>query len=41
MKRYFALSRTTHGILDLATPGFCAVLWLGAFPQWPILLLSI
>ena len=41
MKRYFALSRTTHGILDLATPGFCAVLWLGAFPEWPILLLSI
>lgn len=41
MKRYLALSRTTHGILDLATPGFCAVLWLGAFPALPIILLSI
>ena len=41
MKRYFALSRTTHGILDMATPGFCALLWLGAFPHWPIILLSL
>src|SRR5512142_3186126 len=41
LKRYFALSRTTHGILDLATPGFCAVLWLGAFPPLPLILLSI
>src|SRR5512136_1515502 len=41
MKRFFALSRTTHGILDIATPGFCAVLWLGAFPEWPIILLSL
>ncbi|MCL4529392.1 MAG: UbiA family prenyltransferase [Chloroflexi bacterium] len=41
MKRFFALSRTTHGILDLATPGFCALLWLGNFPQWQIILLSL
>jgi 4-hydroxybenzoate polyprenyltransferase len=41
MKRFFALSRTTHGILDMATPGFCALLWLGAFPEWPIILLSL
>ncbi len=41
LKPYFALSRTTHGILDLATPGFCAVLWLGAFPALPLILLSI
>lgn len=41
MKRFFALSRTTHGILDLAAPGFCAVLWLGDFPHWKIILLSI
>lgn len=41
LKPYFALSRTTHGILDLATPGFCAVLWLGAFPPLPLILLSI
>lgn len=41
MKRFFALSRTTHGVLDLATPGFVALLWLGSFPQWQIILLSL
>lgn len=41
MKRFLALSRTTHGVLDIAAPGFCALLWLGAFPQWQILLLSL
>jgi 4-hydroxybenzoate polyprenyltransferase len=41
MKRFFALSRTTHGVLDLAAPGFCALLWLGRFPQWQTILLSL
>lgn len=41
MGRFFALSRTTHGILDIATPGFVVLLWLGAFPQWQIILLSL
>lgn len=41
MKRFFALSRTTHGILDIAMPGFAALLGLGAFPQWQVLLLSL
>ena len=41
MKRYFSLSRTMHGILDLAAPGFCAILWLGDFPRWDIILISI
>jgi 4-hydroxybenzoate polyprenyltransferase len=41
MKRFFALSRTTHGILDIAAPAFCALLWLGKFPTWSILLLSL
>lgn len=41
MKRFFALSRTTHGILDLATPAFCALLWLGGFPQLTVILLSL
>jgi len=41
MKRFFALSRTTHGILDLATPAFCALLWLGSFPQLTVILLSL
>jgi 4-hydroxybenzoate polyprenyltransferase len=41
MGRFFALSRTTHGILDIATPGFVVLLWLGTFPQWQIILLSL
>ncbi|HUI87264.1 MAG TPA: UbiA family prenyltransferase [Anaerolineales bacterium] len=41
MKKFFALSRTTHGILDLAAPGFCAVLWLGHFPPWQTIVLSL
>ncbi len=41
MKQFLALSRTMHGILDLAAPGFCAVLWLGSFPSWQIIALSI
>jgi 4-hydroxybenzoate polyprenyltransferase len=41
MKRFLALSRTTHGVLDIAAPGFCALLWLGDFPQWNVILLSL
>lgn len=41
MIRFFALSRTTHGILDIATPGFAALLWAGAFPPWQTLLLAL
>jgi 4-hydroxybenzoate polyprenyltransferase len=41
MKRFFALSRTTHGILDIAAPGFCALLWLGKFPPFHIIILSL
>ena len=41
MKRFFALSRTSHGILDLAAPAFCALLWGGRFPAWNVILLSI
>jgi 4-hydroxybenzoate polyprenyltransferase len=41
MKKFWALSRTTHGILDLAMPGFVAVLWLGKFPPLPTIALSI
>jgi 4-hydroxybenzoate polyprenyltransferase len=41
MKRFFALSRTTHGVLDLAMPGFVALLWLGDFPSLWIIALSI
>ncbi len=37
MKRFLALSRSTHGVLDIAMPGFVALLWLGHFPAWPVL----
>lgn len=41
MKRFWALSRTTHGVLDLAMPGFVALLWLGKFPPLFVIILSI
>jgi 4-hydroxybenzoate polyprenyltransferase len=41
MKRFFAFSRTTHSILDMAAPAFCALLWLGELPSWQIILLSL
>ncbi|HXD11004.1 MAG TPA: UbiA family prenyltransferase [Anaerolineales bacterium] len=41
MKRFLALSRTSHGVLELATPAFCALLWLGGFPELKVILLSI
>jgi 4-hydroxybenzoate polyprenyltransferase len=33
LKLFFALSRTPHGLLDMATPGLAAILWLGSFPD--------
>lgn len=41
MKRFLALSRSTHGVLDLAMAGFAALLWLGGFPGWQVLALSL
>lgn len=41
MKRFLALSRSTHGVLDIAMPGFVALLWLGRFPSWPVLALCL
>lgn len=41
MKKFFALSRTTHGVLDLAAPGFAAVIWLGQIPNWKTTLLGL
>ncbi|QEA11693.1 UbiA family prenyltransferase [Comamonas flocculans] len=37
MRKFLALSRSTHGILDIAMPGFAALLWLGAFPPLTVL----
>lgn len=41
MRRFLALSRSAHGVLDIAMPGFAALLWLGHFPSWPVLALSL
>lgn len=30
---FWALSRTPHGLLDMCTPPFAALLWLGGFPS--------
>lgn len=41
MQRFLALSRSAHGVLDIAMPGFVALLWLGRFPDWPVLALCL
>jgi 4-hydroxybenzoate polyprenyltransferase len=41
MKKFLALSRSSHGVLDLAMTGFAALLWLGHFPAWPVLAVAI
>ena len=41
MRRFLALSRSVHGVLDIAMPGFVALLWLGHFPPWQVLALSL
>ena len=41
MNRFFALSRTQHGIVDLATPAFCALIWLGGFPEANLTVLAL
>ncbi len=41
IKLFLALSRTTHGLLDMATPAFAALLWLGKFPEPGIVLLGL
>ena len=33
LKLFLALSRTPHGLLDMATPAMTALLWLGGFPS--------
>ena len=40
LKLFLALSRTPHGILDMATPALAAVLWLGGFPPAGVIALG-
>jgi len=41
LKLFLALSRTPHGVLDIATPAFAALLWLGNFPPLKVTVLGI
>ncbi len=41
LKLFFALSRTPHGLLDMATPCFVALLWLGGFPSLFVVLVGL
>lgn len=41
LKLFFALSRTPHGLLDMCTPAFGALLWLGDFPSFFIIIIGL
>jgi len=41
LKLFLALSRTPHGILDMATPALAALLWLGGFPPAGVIALGL
>jgi 4-hydroxybenzoate polyprenyltransferase len=41
VKLFLALSRTPHGLLDLAAPALAALLWLGHFPPLSVTALGL
>lgn len=41
LKYFLALSRTPHGLLDMATPAFAALLWHGAFPPAQVIIIGL
>jgi 4-hydroxybenzoate polyprenyltransferase len=41
LKLFLALSRTPHGVLDMATPALGALLWLGGFPPAGVIALGL
>ena len=41
LKLFLALSRTPHGLLDMATPALCALLWLGKLPEPRVIILGL
>jgi 4-hydroxybenzoate polyprenyltransferase len=41
LKLFVALSRTPHALLDMATPGLSALLWLGGFPPVETVILGL
>jgi len=40
-KRFLALSRTPHGLLDMATPAFAVLLYLGGFPPVRVIFIGL
>lgn len=41
LKLFLALSRTPHGLLDMCTPVFSALLWLGGFPAMHVAVIGL
>jgi 4-hydroxybenzoate polyprenyltransferase len=41
IKLFMALSRTPHGLLDMATPALAAILWLGTIPPIQVVLIGL
>jgi 4-hydroxybenzoate polyprenyltransferase len=41
LKLFLALSRTPHGLLDIAAPALCALLWLGKVPSAEVVVLGL
>ena len=41
IKLFMALSRTPHGLLDMATPALAALLWLGSIPPIHVIIIGL
>lgn len=41
IKLFLALSRTAHGVLDMATPALAALVWLGTFPPLHVIIIGL
>lgn len=41
IRLYLALSRTSHGLLDMAAPAFAALLWLGRLPEAAVTIVGL
>lgn len=41
LKLFLALSRTPHGLIDMATPVFAALIWMGHLPSFSVVVLGL
>ncbi len=41
LKFFLALSRTPHGLIDMATPVFAALIWIGHIPSFTVVFLGL